>query len=516
MSPSTSPSLWMRTAPPIVVPDEPPPGYADVVIAGAGLTGLSLARMLAHAGAHVVVIEARTVGAVATGNTTGKLSLVQGSVYSEMRSATDDDTVRAYADAQRAAQDWLLAVTGDAPGCAHEAVSTAYSLTDHGMETLEEEFAALALAGIVPRVAQTGERIEGLPFPVRSALLLDGQAQLQPMRVLGELTRQATVAGARIIERCRVTGAEVDGNVVRIETTRGSVVADRLVLATGYPILDRGFYFAKLKPSRSFVGAYRVPDETALPTGMHLGVDSAGYSLRVDPGPDGTPLLVVGGGAHVTGREERTSRLVAEMDAWTAEQWPGARRELLWAAQDYRTPDTVPFAGELPRGGDRIFAATGFNKWGMTNAVASALRICGELLGSTPAWSEVLARGARGWTAAWNLVRDGTEVASELASGWVQAELASSDGVPAEGEGRVLSRGLRPIVESTVDGVTCRLSGVCTHMGGVLGWNDVERTWDCPLHGSRFSSEGTVLEGPAVRDLEPIETEPHHESKETP
>lgn len=503
----------MRTAPEIVVPDDPPPATASIAIAGAGLTGLALARMLAHAGVDVVVLEARTVGAVATGNTTGKLSLLQGTTYSELLSRTDEDTVRAYADGQRAAQDWLLAVTGDARGCAREATSTSYALAELGRLALEDELKALAVAGIVPRIAPEGAHIEGLPFPVRSALMLDGQAQLQPMRVLDALAQQATLAGARIVEHCRVTGAELESDAVRVETERGTIRAEQLVLATGYPILDRGFHFAKLKPSRSFVGAYRVPEGVPLPTGMHLGVDG-GYSLRVDPGPDGDPMLVVGGGVHVPGREDTTSRLVAEMDAWTALHWPGARRELLWAAQDYRTPDGVPYAGELVNGGGRIRVATGYNKWGMTNAVAAALRICGELLGAAPEWSGVLARGARGWTAAWNLVRDGAEVAGHLIGGWAKAELSASDGPPPEGEGRMVSKGVHPVVESTVDGRTCRLSGVCTHMGGVLAWNEVERSWDCPLHGSRFAADGTRLEGPAVRDLEPVTASEHTEEDE--
>lgn len=504
----TGPSLWFRTAPPVDIPEAPPPARVDVAIAGAGLTGLSLAVMLAQAGARVSVLEARTVGAATTGNTTGKLSLLQGDVYSQLREHTDDDTVRAYAEAQRVAQSWLTESVGGAPDCMEAASSVTYAVTRDGEESLDAELEALGVAGITPRVVPAGEGVGSLPFTPRAALALDGQAKLQPVRVLGELARQARELGVQIVENCRVVGSQRDADTVRIESSRGEMLADQLVLATGTPILDRGLFFAKLKPSRSFVAAYRVPDAVPLPEGMFLSVDEPSYSLRVDPGPDGGPLLLVGGGAHVPGREAHTGALLDELDAWAATHWKGARRDSWWAAQDYRTLDTVPFAGELPRGGGRIWTATGFNKWGMTNAVASALRISGAILGGAPAWADVLGRGSSGWSAAANVIRLGAETAAELAGGWVRAEASRSDGVPAEGEGRVVGEGVRPVAESTVDGITCRVSGVCTHLGGVLGWNEAERSWDCPLHGSRFAADGSLLEGPAVHDLERLDPEP--------
>lgn len=507
-------SLWLRTAPRIAIDDAPPPASADVVVAGAGLTGLSLAVMLAQAGARVAVLEARFVGAVTTGNTTGKLSLLQGSVYGELRSRNDDEAVAAYGEAQRAGMSWLLGTVGAVDGCAVRAPSVTWATSDSGVQSLEEEFEALAVAGIVPRVTTEDGPVASLPFAPRAALVLDDQAQLQPMRVLGELVRQARALGVQIVEGCRVTGAELDGDAVRVQTTRGEVLADQLALATGTPILDRGLFFAKLEPSRSFVGAYRVAEGAPLPDGMFLSVDEPSFSLRVDPDEQGLPLLLVGGGAHFPGREDHTNELLARLDRWTAEHWPAAVRESWWAAQDYRTTDSVPYAGELPRGGGRIWAATGFNKWGMSNAVASALRLCGAMLGGAPDWSEVLGRGSSGWSAAANVARLGVETAAELAGGWVRAETTRTDEPPGEGEGRVLTEGVHPIAESTVDGVTCRVSGICTHRGGVLGWNEAERSWDCPLHGSRFAPDGTLLEGPAVSDLDPYDDRPEHDRTE--
>jgi nitrite reductase/ring-hydroxylating ferredoxin subunit len=194
--------------------------------------------------------------------------------------------------------------------------------------------------------------------------------------------------------------------------------------------------------------------------------------------------------------------MLDELDNWTREHWPGAERRLWWAAQDYRTTDAVPYAGPLPRGGGRIWAVTGYDKWGMANAAASALRLTGALLGDPPDWATQLEHHGSRWIAAAEAVREGAAVGAELVSGWARAETSRPDAALAEGEGRVVSEGVHPVAESMVDGVSCRVSGVCTHLGGILSWNDAERSWDCPLHGSRFAPDGTRLEGPALDDLE--------------
>ena len=303
------------------------------------------------------------------------------------------------------------------------------------------------------------------------------------------------------MEGARVTDAETEAGV-RISTTAGELLADQLILATGSPVLDRGGYFAKLEPLRSYATAYRVPG--AIPQGMYLGVDHPTRSLRTIP-VDGEELLMVGGNGHVVGRADSEAGAVADLQRWTGRYFPGARATHAWSAQDYRAMDRVPYVGEMPRGGGRIYVATGYNKWGMTNGVAAALSLSARLLGGSMPWAEALASRTPRPAVVLGAVAPNAKVAATLAKDWVQAELhAVPDEPPWEGEG-VVGRGARGLPEavSTVDGVTCRVSGVCTHLGGVVRWNDAEKSWDCPLHGSRFAPGGTVLEGPAVTDLAP-------------
>jgi len=183
----------------------------------------------------------------------------------------------------------------------------------------------------------------------------------------------------------------------------------------------------------------------------------------------------------------------------------------------------MPFFGKLPRGKGQIYFGTGYNKWGMTNAVAAALGISADILGGQVPWADTIHHRITSPAGALSAVTLNAGVAARMATDWgkVSAEGRKINGLkrgtdqapspvasgpsaattPPEGQGKVHRDGNRPVAVSTVDGTTCRLSAVCTHMGGILHWNDNERSWDCPLHGSRFTNEGKLLEGPATTDL---------------
>ena len=435
-------SIWFATHPLTTTPNDDfvEGAHVDTVVAGAGLTGLTTAVLLARSGQKVAVLEARRVGAVTTGHTTAKVSLLQGKVLSQIRRRYSDDVLRAYVEANREGQAWLLRLLQER-GVAHQTRDAwTYAETEPAARQLQGELDACRAAGI-DEATWTAE--SELPFPIAGAIRLPGQAQIHPLEALEALLAEFTAHGGILIEEARVTDAS-SKSPVTITTTRGRMTAERLILATGTPILG-----------------------------------------------------------HVVGRSDGTSQALADLIAWTERHFSGAEHTHAWSAQDYRSVDRVPFVGPLPRGGGRIYVATGYNKWGMTNAVAAALNLSSQILEGQTRWADTLGHRRSGLAGAVDTVKANAEVGMEMTKNWVEAELRAVPGeAPAEGAGLV-GRGEkgRPEAVSTVDGATCRVSGVCTHLGGILRWNDAERSWDCPLHGSRFAADGELLEGPAVSDL---------------
>lgn len=500
-------SLWRLGADPIPTRSDAPRG-ADVVVVGAGLTGLVTALLLRRAGCSVTVLDAASPGALASGGNTGKLSLLQGSVLSSIRAHHPASLVRAYVQANREGAAWLTAFA-DAEGVSYTR-RTAYSYAQgsDGASTVEEEAAAAMEAGLeVHRVLPTAEAtgVGGLPFPIVDAVALDDQVAIDPYALVRALTARLITEGGAVHSGIRATGVRVVPRP-HVRTTVGDVWADHIVLATGTAVVDRGLTFAKTHGLRSYCVAFTVPGE--VPDGMFLSVDGPTRSIRsVTPGdgPD-TAQLIVGGGGHPVGRQPSERAGVDELIAWTRAHFPGAEPVTWWSAQDYQSHNLIPFIGTLPRSAGRISFATGYGKWGLSLAPAAALRIVAETTGTR--WrdrSPWMREFATRMTVPADIARGGEEdlqVARRAASGWIAAERrAIPVPQPAEGQGVVAQRGGVPMGISTVDGQTRAVRAVCPHLGGVLAWNDAECTWDCPLHASRFAPDGTRLEGPAVDDL---------------
>ena len=498
---STMTSLWRDTsrhtpgyARPQIVADSFEPGRRfDIVVAGAGLTGLTTALLFARAGLSVAVIEAREVGAVTTGNTTAKVSLLQGTRLSTILRHTSVRTARAYLDANREGMEWLLRYCHDhgVPFQRRDAFS--YAGTSNGATSVEREFRAAQRLGL----EVTMDGADELPYQTFGAVRLAGQAQLNPMDVLAELARDVREHGAVIYEHTALKDART-GDPTLVSTSRGQLLAGRLILATGIPVLDRGLYFAKLVPQRSYALAFRVPG--AVPEGMYLSVDSPTRSLRTAPVADGV-LLVVGGNGHIVGRSASPLAAVNDLQRWTEQNFPGAERTHSWSAQDYQPAGRIPFVGWLPRGGGRIFLATGYDKWGMSNAVAASITLSADILGGHLPWARDLHRRVTTPADVGSFLGANAAVAAHLVRGYAKALTSSPPVALPEAEGAVTHEGLRPVGLCRIDGDLQKVSAVCPHLGGILSWNDAELSWDCPLHGSRFTATGSRLEGPARRGL---------------
>jgi glycine/D-amino acid oxidase-like deaminating enzyme len=472
---------------------------ADVAVVGAGLTGLITAVLLARAGKNVLVLEAHSAGAGATGNTTAKISLLQNRKLSKILAKHGTKTARDYVQGNREGQEWLIGHC-EAHGLSVQREDAyTYAQSAEGVQSVREELAACETAGLDAHWADDAD----VPFPFHCGVRLAQQAQFDPMPFLDSLIVELDERGGRLAQGVRVqkVSSEGDGLALHVHTVDGdefSVHAKQCVLATGIPILDRGGFFARVKPNRSYCMAFKVPGN--ITRGMYISAGSPTRSVRYAPTADGD-RLIVGGAGHPVGHQKNPASSVRELASWARQHYPGAMQTHYWSAQDYSPVDDLPYVGPILPGNDKIFVATGFDKWGMTNGTAAALALSSRILGGRMDWAEAFASWSRhelsGIPKAMQL---NLAVGLYLARGWITPVTHTGER-PSDDGGVVTGPPWHLEARSVVNGVEHCVSPVCPHLGGIVNWNDADESWECPLHGSRFAPDGTLLEGPATRNL---------------
>ena len=496
--PAGGESLWTATASAPQLPGLERDIDVEVLVVGAGITGLLTALALKRAGADVAVIEARRTGAGATGYTTAKLSSLHGLTYADLASSHGAERARLHGEANEAGIAAIAALVDELSiDCDfRRRANYTYAESQDELEAIEAEVEAARAAGLPAELAPTVP----LPFPVAGAVRFRDQAEFHPMRFLAGVLEWCTANGVPVYEGARASSVS-QGDPCQVRTELATVRAGHVVIATHMPFADRGLFFARMHPERS--DSIAAPLEGQGPDGMFINAASPKRSIRAHP-VSGGELLLVGGEGHKVGQGGDTRERYERLEAFAREHFQIGEVQYRWSTQDNMPVDGLPFIGRLWPFSDRIHVATGYKKWGLAQAAHAAelLRDC--VLGRPNQWSDVYSPERLGPPSSLKeLASENANVAWRFVGDRIRNR-APADAQLLPGEGRVVSRASRQVaVAKDEGGAVHAVSARCTHLGCIVGWNAAERSWDCPCHGSRFAVDGQVLQGPAVRALAP-------------
>ncbi len=497
--PAQTESYWIASAPDSHFPAQSDDVEADVAVIGAGIVGIVAATLLKDAGKTVALLDARHLVRGATGYTTAKLTSSHNIIYRELAKSFGEQGARLYGAANEAGLRWV-GERAERYGidCGYERRPTfVYTEEPAQVAVLMEEAAAARNAGLPASFTTETD----LPFPVAGAVRFEDQAQFHPRRFLLPLAEHLSGDGSHVFAHTAATGFEANDSCV-VETTGGRITATEVVIATHMPVFDQGLFFAKAHPYNSYAVAGEIEPSKA-PQGMYISTGSSSRSIRSVPADGGRLLLVAGNGHHV-GEESDTSTRYTELIGFGREHWGVDDYPYRWSTHDYVSTDKVPLVGRFSRIDNHVYTATGFGKWGMAAGVAAAMIISDEILGHPNPWAPLFDAKRINKSQIKSALVENAKVGAHFVLDRVPRR-GSVDAL-GPGEGTVISSGPRQVAVYRDDSRKLhRMSAVCTHLGCIVAWNSGDRTWDCPCHGSRFSAEGTVVNGPAIKDLKKLD-----------
>ncbi|MFD1463102.1 FAD-dependent oxidoreductase [Paenibacillus farraposensis] len=470
----------------------------DVAIVGAGMTGITTAYLLSKKGLNVAVIDAGRILHGTTGHTTAKITAQHDLIYSEFLSHFGKEQTRLYYEANHEALQFIKQTVEEYNiDCQlKEEDAYVYTCADTYVEKIAAECKAYEELGI------PGSYVEQtpLPFSTKAAIMMEKQAQFNPVPFLRYLANQVIRQGGKIYEQTTVVGVE-KGNPAIVKTNDGKkITCNHVVSSSHFPFNDlNGLYFARLYAERSYVLA--VKSDKIYPGGMYISAETPKHSLR-SVLINGEPMVLVGGEGHKTGQGICTFQYYEALEKF-AEQTFGIKEIMYrWSAQDLYTLDKLPYIGQEVSSISNILVATGYKKWGMTTSVAAALLNTKLITGEGSPYQDLFSPARfHADPDIKTFVTQNANVAKHLIAGKLEINYRKAEEFQND-EGAVIRvNGKRAGAYRDLEGALHLVDTTCSHLGCEVEWNEAERTWDCPCHGSRYSYQGEVIEGPAKKSL---------------
>lgn len=496
-------SIWMQLGPEIAAASLSSDLSCDVVVVGAGVAGLSCAYELTRFGYAVVVIDRGSIGGGMTARTTAHLASSLDDYYSELIKIHGEETARRYHESQVAAINRIEAI------CKEEGIDADFvrvdgflipASPDHQSD-LENEFEACRQIGV--DVAWT----ETPPVPANApgrSIRFARQGRFHPMKYMAGLARYIKERGGKLYAGTAYVGHEKSGDGILLRTASGhSIDAAHVVFTTNSPVNDKVALHTKEVPYRTYALAGKVP-KGSVPDALVWDTLEYYHYVRIQPSDDGHDYLIVGGEDHRAGEETDMERRLSAIEHWARERYPTlCAVEHRWSGQVLEPIDFMPFTGRNP-GDNNIYVHTGDSGQGITNGVLASLIIPPLICGQDAHFAEIVRpdRKPVGMLALAEFASGQAGAVRNLAEHLGPSEVSSIDEIPP-GHGAVLRHGSvkKLAVYRDETGHVSAHSAICTHVGCIVHWNPFEKCWDCPCHGSQFSVDGEVLNGPAVQPL---------------
>ncbi len=456
----------------------------DIAIVGGGIVGILSAYQLQKEGFNIAILEAENIAESTTAHTTAKLTSQHSLIYNTIKNQMGTDSARQYATANETAIQEFKKIADENNIECDYTLQPAYLFTqeDKYVKQIEDEVKVAVSLGIKAHLIDK----MNLPIDIKSGMVFEDQAQFHPRRFLIPLAERIQNKGVNIYEKTRAIELNTKNDRYIINTTQGKkVTADKVIIASHFPFYNKkGMYYSRIYVERSYAIAIKAKEK--FPDGVYINVEDPIRSLRAVPTEDGELILVVGE-RHKTGQGEDTNKHYESLLNFASEIFTIENISYRWSTQDCMTIDGVPYVGQFNPDTPNLYLATGFQKWGMTNSMASSMILRDLITTGQSPWEDVYNPSRKNIvSSAKEFIVQNVNVTGQLLDGKFSKQ--AKDIIIRPGEGRVLNvDGERAGAYRDEDGKLHLVNTTCTHMGCELNWNSADRSWDCPCHGSRFT-----------------------------